>query len=101
MKDAKLRDKWGVERNMLCFEMEGAGIMNTMPSLVIQGICDYSDSHKNKRFLECAAATAASYANLLSSCMKDSSDLEGTALRSTMEDRSLLGVFRRPWQFRG
>lgn len=67
--------------------------MNTMPSLVIRGICDYSDSHKNKRFQEFAAATAASYAKLLLSYMKDSSDLEGTALRSTMEDWSLLGVF--------
>jgi hypothetical protein len=81
--------------------MEGAGIMNTMPSLVIRGICDYSDSHKNKRFQEFAAATAASYAKLLLSYMKDSSDLEGTALRSTMEDGSLLGVFRRAWPFRG
>ena len=101
MKDAKLRDKWSVERNMLCFEMEGAGIMDTMPSLVIRGICDYSNSHKNKRFQECAAATAASYAKLLSSYMKDTSDLEGPALRSTMEDLSLLGVFRRAWQFQG
>lgn len=93
MKDAKLRDKWSVERNVLCFEMEGAGIMNTMPSLVIRGICDYSDSQTNKRFQEYAAATAASYAKLLLSYMKNSSDLYGTALRSTMEDRSPAGCF--------
>lgn len=101
MKDAKLRDRWSMERNVLCFEMEAAGIMNTLPCLVIRGICDYSDSHKNKRFQEYAAATAASYAKLLLSYMKDSSDLDGTAFRSAKEDQSLLGVFRRALSFIG
>jgi nucleoside phosphorylase len=95
MKDAKLRDRWSMERDVLCFEMEAAGIMNTLPCLVIRGICDYSDSHKNKRFQGYAAATAASYAKLLLSYMKDSSDLYGAVLRSTKEDKSLLGVFRK------
>ncbi|OOQ86355.1 hypothetical protein PEBR_21823 [Penicillium brasilianum] len=101
MKDAKLRDRWSMERNVLCFEMEAAGIMNTLPCLVIRGICDYSDSHKNKQFQEYAAATAASYAKLLLSYMKDSSDLDGTAFRSAKEDQSLLGVFRRALSFIG
>ncbi|KAJ5976772.1 hypothetical protein N7501_000114 [Penicillium viridicatum] len=101
MKDAKLRDRWSMERDVLCFEMEAAGIMNTLPCLAIRGICDYSDSHKNKRFQEYAAATAASYAKLLLSYMKDSSDLDGAALRSGKEDQSLLGVFRRALSFMG
>lgn len=101
MKDAKLRDRWSMERNVLCFEMEAAGIMNTLPCLVIRGICDYSDSHKNKRFQEYAAATAASYAKLLLSYIKDSSDLDGSAFRSIKEDQSLLGVFRRAFLFMG
>ncbi|KAJ5652431.1 hypothetical protein N7507_009857 [Penicillium longicatenatum] len=99
MRDAKLRDKWSAERNVLCFEMEAAGVMNTLPCLVIRGICDYSDSHKNKRFQEYAAATAASYAKLLLSYMKDSSDIDGIALRSTKDDPSLLGVMRRALDF--
>lgn len=99
MKDAELREKWSAERNVLCFEMEAAGIANTMPCLVIRGICDYSDSHKNKRFQQYAAATAASYAKLLLSYVKDSSDLEGIAFRSTKEDQSLLGTFRRALSF--
>ncbi|KAJ5172316.1 hypothetical protein N7492_004909 [Penicillium capsulatum] len=82
MKDAKLRDQWSREKNVLCFEMEAAGIMNTIPWLVIRGICDYSDSHQDKRFQRYAAATAASYAKLLLSYMKDSMDVNGTALRS-------------------
>jgi nucleoside phosphorylase len=44
---------------MLCFEMEAAGLMNSFPCLVIRGICDYADSHKNKRWQPYAAATAA------------------------------------------
>ncbi|KAL4934229.1 nucleoside phosphorylase domain-containing protein [Aspergillus undulatus] len=33
---------------VLCFEMEAAGLMNDFRCLVISGICDYADSHKNK-----------------------------------------------------
>ncbi|KAK1977745.1 hypothetical protein LZ30DRAFT_247149 [Colletotrichum cereale] len=48
MKDAKTRDKYAVERNILCFEMKAAGLMNPFPCLVGRGICDYSDSHKKQ-----------------------------------------------------
>jgi nucleoside phosphorylase len=47
---------------VLCFEMEAAGLMNSFPCLVIRGICDYADSHKNKRWQAYAAATAAACA---------------------------------------
>jgi hypothetical protein len=49
----------------LCFEMEAAGLMNNFPCLVIRGICDYADSHKNKQWQEYAAATAAAFAKEL------------------------------------
>jgi nucleoside phosphorylase len=42
--------------------MEAAGLMDVFPCLVIRGICDYTDSHKNKDWQEYAAATAAAYA---------------------------------------
>jgi nucleoside phosphorylase len=42
----KISSEFGVVR---CFEMEAAGLMNSFPCLVIHGICDYADSHKNKR----------------------------------------------------
>jgi nucleoside phosphorylase len=42
--------------------MEAAGLMNSFPCLVIRGICDYADTHKNKRWQEYAAAMAAAYA---------------------------------------
>ncbi|EWZ32969.1 hypothetical protein FOZG_14469 [Fusarium oxysporum Fo47] len=65
LKDAVARDRWAKEHGILCFEMEAAGVMNTLPCLVIRGICDYADSYKNKRWQNYAAATAASYAKLL------------------------------------
>jgi nucleoside phosphorylase len=48
--------------NVLCFEMEAAGLINDFPCLVIRGICDYADSHKNKDWQEHAAAVAAAFA---------------------------------------
>ncbi|KAH7133998.1 nucleoside phosphorylase domain-containing protein [Dactylonectria macrodidyma] len=47
---------------ILCFEMEAAGLMNTFLCLVIRGICDYADSHKNKTWQPYAAGMAAAYA---------------------------------------
>lgn len=62
MKDALMRDTLAKERDVLCFEMEAAGLMNHFPCLVIRGICDYSDSHKNKEWQGYAAMAAAVYA---------------------------------------
>jgi nucleoside phosphorylase len=64
MKDAKTRDRYAKDRelNVLCFEMEAAGLMNNLPCLVIRGICDYSDSHKNDDWHKYAALAAAAYA---------------------------------------
>lgn len=62
MKDAFIRDKLAAEKDVLCFEMEAAGLMDHFPCLVIRGICDYSDSHKNKDWQGYAAMAAAAYA---------------------------------------
>ncbi|QKX61975.1 uncharacterized protein TRUGW13939_09131 [Talaromyces rugulosus] len=63
MRDATERDKVNSELGgVLCFEMEAAGLMNTFPCLVIRGICDYADSHKNKRWQAYAGGAAAVYA---------------------------------------
>jgi nucleoside phosphorylase len=48
MKDALVRDKFAAEKNVLCFEMEAAGLTNYFPCLVIRGICDYSDSIRTR-----------------------------------------------------
>ncbi|KAG9643173.1 purine and uridine phosphorylase, partial [Aureobasidium melanogenum] len=60
VKDALMRDSLA-SKGILCFEMEAAGLMNQFPCLVVRGICDYSDSHKNKQWQGYAALTAAAY----------------------------------------
>ncbi|VUC26844.1 unnamed protein product [Clonostachys rosea] len=65
MRDGIERDKIAQELNILCFEMEAAGLIDSLPCLPIRGICDYSDSHKNKTWQRYAAATAAAYAREL------------------------------------
>jgi nucleoside phosphorylase len=47
--------------DITCVEMEAAGLMDSFPCLVIRGVCDYADSHKNKKWQPYAAATAAAY----------------------------------------
>jgi len=54
-----------VGEDCICFETEAAGLMNHFPCLVIRGICDYADSHKNDRWQHYASATAAAYAKEL------------------------------------
>jgi len=49
--------------------MEAAGLMNDFPCVIVRGICDYADSHKNKRWQQYASATAAAYAKELLSIM--------------------------------
>ncbi|KAH8727306.1 ankyrin repeat-containing domain protein [Phaeosphaeriaceae sp. PMI808] len=58
---ALMRNQLQEELGVICFEMEGAGVMQKHPCLVIRGICDYSDSHKNKKWQPYAAAVAAAY----------------------------------------
>jgi nucleoside phosphorylase len=66
MKDGVTRDRLSKELDgALCFEMEASGLMNGFPCLVIRGICDYADSHKNKSWQSYAAATAAACAKEL------------------------------------
>ncbi|KAF9886478.1 hypothetical protein FE257_011385 [Aspergillus nanangensis] len=61
LRDAKARDSLARQYGILCFEMEAAGLMDVFPCLVIRGVCDYSDSHKNKQWQGYAAAVAAAY----------------------------------------
>jgi nucleoside phosphorylase len=65
IKHSITRDKIAKEEDVICFEMEAAGLMDNFPCLVIRGICDYADSHKNKTWQPYAAATAAAFAREL------------------------------------
>ncbi|KAH7118698.1 hypothetical protein B0J13DRAFT_196969 [Dactylonectria estremocensis] len=65
IKDAALRDSLAEQHGLLCFEMEAAGALAGTPCMVIRGISDYCDSHKNDQWHGYAAAVAAAYARQL------------------------------------
>ncbi|KAL4876449.1 hypothetical protein BJY04DRAFT_210610 [Aspergillus karnatakaensis] len=48
MKSGEHRDKLAAAEKVIGFEMEGAGIWDILLCIIIKGICDYADSHKNK-----------------------------------------------------
>ncbi|KAH7205168.1 uncharacterized protein BKA55DRAFT_489417, partial [Fusarium redolens] len=47
--------------DIICFKIEAAGLMDILPYLPIWGICNYSDSYKNKEWQRYTAAAAALY----------------------------------------
>lgn len=63
MKSGEERDRIAAEEDVIAFEMEGAGVWDNFPCIVIKGVCDYADSHKNKKWQSYAALTGAA-------CMK-------------------------------
>jgi nucleoside phosphorylase len=65
MKSGAHRDADAIELGVIAFEMEGAGVWEEVPCIVIKGVCDYADCHKNKKWQTYAAATAASAAKAL------------------------------------
>lgn len=89
IKDAAMRDKFSAELGgVLCFEMEAAGLMNSFPCLVIRGICDYADSHKNKLWQPYAAGTAAAYAKEVLSVIPPAEVAKSRTAEETMRDAS-------------
>ncbi|KAL7943334.1 ankyrin repeat-containing domain protein [Trichoderma barbatum] len=72
IKDASYREEvnGALGGKVLCFETEAAGLMNNIPCLVIRGICDYCDSHKNNAWQKYAAAVAAAFAKELLYCLQ-------------------------------
>ncbi|KAE9581567.1 Vegetative incompatibility protein [Colletotrichum fructicola] len=75
IKHGKTRDQMAKELGALCFEMEAAGLQD-FPCLIVRGICDYSDSHKNKKWQEYAAATAAAFTKELLSVIRPNKVLD-------------------------
>ncbi|KAH6670198.1 nucleoside phosphorylase domain-containing protein [Halenospora varia] len=63
MKSGEDRDDIARQEMVIAFEMEGAGVWDAFPCIVIKGVCDYADSHKNKKWQAYAALSAAA-------CMK-------------------------------
>ncbi|KAH6997438.1 phosphorylase superfamily protein [Ilyonectria destructans] len=68
IKSAAHRDRIAKESGVIAFEMEGAGVWDEVPCIVIKGVCDYADSHKHKGWQNFAAATAASASKAILGC---------------------------------
>lgn len=60
LKFGEHRDNVSSAEGVIAFEMEGAGVWDNVPCIIIKGVCDYADSHKNKIWQPYAAAAAAS-----------------------------------------
>ncbi|KAK1977467.1 nucleoside phosphorylase domain-containing protein [Colletotrichum cereale] len=60
MKSGEDRDMIAKKYGIMAFEMEGAGVWDEVPCIIVKGVCDYADCHKNKKWQAYAAATAAS-----------------------------------------
>ncbi|EED11935.1 conserved hypothetical protein [Talaromyces stipitatus ATCC 10500] len=89
VRSAAKRDSLRDLYNACCIDMEAAGIMGTLPSLVIRGISDYADSHKNDHWQKYAAVAAAAFAKELLQCLPSllagsTSCSDGTSDESTV-----------------
>jgi nucleoside phosphorylase len=87
MKSGEDRDRIAKADGIIAFEMEGAGVWDHFPSIVIKGVCDYADSHKNKQWQRYAAATAAA-------CLK--AFLKEWIPEDEQPDQGKLSVFFNP-----
>lgn len=63
MRSGMRRDTIATKEGIVAFEMEGAGVSDNIPHVIIKGVSDYADSHKTKAWQRYAAGTAAA-------CMK-------------------------------
>jgi nucleoside phosphorylase len=62
LQSGEYRDLIAKRYGVLAFEMEGAGVWDELPCIIVKGVCNYADSHMNDRWQNFAAAAAASVA---------------------------------------
>ncbi|KAI9373902.1 nucleoside phosphorylase domain-containing protein [Aspergillus egyptiacus] len=60
MKSGQHQDEIVKREKVIGFEMEGAGVWDNVPCIIIKGVWNYADSHKNKIWQAYTAATRAS-----------------------------------------
>ncbi|RHZ59244.1 5'-methylthioadenosine/S-adenosylhomocysteine nucleosidase family protein [Aspergillus thermomutatus] len=65
IKSGQHRDKIAHREGVIAIEMEGAGIWEYLPCIVVKGVCDYADSHKNKEWQRYTAAAASAGARAI------------------------------------
>ncbi|KAK1462016.1 hypothetical protein CMEL01_13983 [Colletotrichum melonis] len=85
IKNGKTRDLLSQDLGVLCFDLEAAELRH-LPCLVIRGICDYADSHKNGKWQEYSAATAAAFAKELLSVIPPNRVLQEKPIQQLLFD---------------
>lgn len=65
MKNGVQRDAIAGPHRAICYECEAVGALSSIPCLVIRGVSDYADSHKNDDWHGYASGVAAAYARQL------------------------------------
>jgi len=84
IKDSDRRDELSREYpHARCFEMEAAGVVDQTHCLIIRGIADYADSHKNGTWQSYAAGTAAAFARELLLTIQPSNVQQISPVKST------------------
>jgi nucleoside phosphorylase len=58
MKSRTHRDRIAKAEKVIAFEMEAAGVWDQLPTLIVKGVSDYADCHKNDMWREFASASA-------------------------------------------
>ncbi|KAE8150415.1 nucleoside phosphorylase domain-containing protein [Aspergillus avenaceus] len=77
MKSGVLRDVFAEKEGVVAFEMEAAGVWAYLPCLVVKGVCDYADSHKEKSWQGFAALSAAACAKAVLGVWKPEHEHDG------------------------
>ncbi|KAL4869611.1 hypothetical protein BDV12DRAFT_196239 [Aspergillus spectabilis] len=90
MKSGVDRDNEFRKHEAIGFEMEGAGVWDGMATcLIVKGVCDYADSHKNKSWQPYAAATGAAAAKTIISYWKPPTKKQSKSLSNIPFPRNL------------
>ncbi|RHZ73693.1 hypothetical protein CDV55_107113 [Aspergillus turcosus] len=85
MKSGKHRDLLAKNEGVIGIEMEGAGVWGNVPCVIIKGVCDYADRHKNDVWQRYAAATAAAAAKAFLGCWVPSAKAGEQYLRACLQ----------------
>ncbi|KAJ3549538.1 hypothetical protein NM208_g451 [Fusarium decemcellulare] len=85
IRDPSVRDELAGQENVLCFDTEAAGLMNTFPYLLIRGIADYADTHSNSTWRGYAGAAACAYARHLMHVLNEKDVMEADTIQAIAE----------------
>lgn len=59
VRSSEERDRISRQKGVIAFEMEGAGLWDELPCIIIKGVCNYADGHQDGMWQYFAAASAA------------------------------------------